>query len=269
MSIKSLIKDFIPPILTRYIQNGRKGIFGEYQTWDKAVNASGEYSPDIKTLIDNHKLYRANKSCVYNRLDSTNKVWAWCTLSGLQLAARECGNCLKVLDFGGSLGSTYFQLTDFLSSINSLKWCVVDQKECVEAGKLHFADDRLEFFLSPEVAAEKYNFDVLVLGGVLQYLPSPHKTLSNLLRNDFKFVFLDRTPIYPGSDEKIKLQQTPLELGGDLHPIRLLSEEKLMNIFADSYSLLAQHNYGPFPYNTSISNYKCFLFRRGQKDFSS
>jgi putative methyltransferase (TIGR04325 family) len=262
MSIRTVIKNLLPPIITSLIQNKkRKSIYGDFSTWNEAEKAGGKYAPNMEVLVERYKLYRANKPRVYNKYP-TNEIWAWCTLSGLQLAARENDNCLKVLDFGGSLGSTYFQLRDYLSSIATLKWCVVEQEPCANAGKLHFEDDKLKFFDSLDVATEKTNFNVLLLGGVLQYLSSPYDTLSLLLKSDFEFVFLDRTPLFPSFDEKIMLQETATILGGSLHPIRILSEEKLMSIFNESYTLLGQQNYGPHPHKNSISNYKCLLFRK-------
>ncbi len=54
---------------------------------------------------------------------------------------------LYVLDFGGSLGSMYYQHKDIFSYISDFRWNIVEQKHVVEYGKENLEDDRLWFFM--------------------------------------------------------------------------------------------------------------------------
>lgn len=49
-------------------------------------------------------------------------------------------NYLKVIDFGGSLGSMYFQHKSVLDSIENLEWDIVEQKHFVDFGKKNLED---------------------------------------------------------------------------------------------------------------------------------
>src|SRR5205823_2837625 len=88
---------------------------------------------------------------------------------------------LSVLDFGGALGSSYFQCRKFLSPLRHLRWSVVEQAAQVACGRADFSNDELVFYESVEACLKQETPDLLVLSSVLQYLPDPHKTLSELL----------------------------------------------------------------------------------------
>ena len=65
-------------------------------------------------------------------------------LACLLRVATESGNRLRVLDFGGSLGSTYFQCRPFLGGVSELRWTVVEQPQFVECGRREFEDGEVQ-----------------------------------------------------------------------------------------------------------------------------
>ena len=67
------------------------------------------------------------------------------------------GGVLSVLDFGGSLGSTYYQNKKFLDSLDDVSWNIVEQKHFVDAGKEDFEDERLRFSYDIESCVVKKN----------------------------------------------------------------------------------------------------------------
>src|SRR5690606_1701818 len=89
-------------------------------------------------------------------------------LAGLLRAAAENAGSLSVLDFGGSLGSSYYQCKDFLAVIRELQWSVVEQEHFVRAGREEFSTDRLNFFYSIAECVESAAPNVALLSGVLQ-----------------------------------------------------------------------------------------------------
>ena len=60
---------------------------------------------------------------------------AWHVVASLLLIASRNGNKLHVLDFGGSLGSQYFQNKRFFEHLSEFSWSVVEQQNFVECGK--------------------------------------------------------------------------------------------------------------------------------------
>src|SRR3546814_11444165 len=53
---------------------------------------------------------------------------------------------LDVIDFGGSLGSTYRQCRPLLDAVQHLQWHVVAQPHFVEAGRQEVETDELHFW---------------------------------------------------------------------------------------------------------------------------
>jgi len=82
-------------------------------------------------------------------------------------AAAKSEGVLKVLDFGGSLGSTYFQNRKFLDSLKDVVWCVVEQKHFVDVGKVDFEDSRLKFYYDIESCRCCIIFSVNSIKGII------------------------------------------------------------------------------------------------------
>jgi hypothetical protein len=71
--------------------------------------------------------------------------YEWHLLACLLWIAACNNNSLRVLDYGGSLGSLYYQHRDFLKYISDLRWTVVEQKSFVKCGKEQFENEHLKF----------------------------------------------------------------------------------------------------------------------------
>lgn len=263
--VKSFIKSFAPAALLKYRQRKLTGISGDFLSWEEAKAIAGSYMPNIAKVVEIHRKYRNNQPSPLHEGELHERIWAWPLLSGLLLSAIQSGGRLHVLDFGGGLGTTYFQLTSFLSPIQDLKWCIVEIEALAEAGKRQFEDNVLKFYDSPESVFKAYSPDVLVSGSVWQYIENPYDTLRKLLQNTFNYVFIDRIPLFPGMSEKVMIQQSPERLGGSRHPIRILSEEKFHAILTPHFELIGSKTWGPYPYSDSKADLKCLLFRRNRE----
>ncbi|SDK81148.1 putative methyltransferase, LIC12133 family [Pedobacter sp. ok626] len=95
------------------------GWFGNYNTWDEAKSsASGYEAGNILEKTKQSLLKIKNGEATYER-DSVlfdKKEYPYAIISSLLYIAVKNGNKLNVIDFGGSLGSTWFQVRDFILS---------------------------------------------------------------------------------------------------------------------------------------------------------
>lgn len=160
IQLKEFIKLFVPPLLVQgcrvlrgKLRNNSYGLSGYYHTWGEAIHNSTGYDSEI--ILEKTKtalLKVKNGEAVYER-DSVlfDKVqYAWPLLSSLMWVAAQAKGKLNVLDFGGSLGSTYFQNRAFLRRLSDVRWNIVEQPKYVEMGKKWFEDDHLKFYLRIE-----------------------------------------------------------------------------------------------------------------------
>ena len=111
---RSAVRDWIPPIVLRVASRLRKsqGFFGDYPTWGEAMRASSGYdAAHILEKVKGALLKVKRGQAIYER-DSVlfDRIeYSWPLLTGLLWVASLNENRLSVLDFGGSLGSSYFQ----------------------------------------------------------------------------------------------------------------------------------------------------------------
>jgi len=242
--MKKLIKSLIPPIfmdLYRKYNSGKYGWHGNYKTWQEAQNASTGYDSDeIIQKVRNSLLKVKNGESVYER-DSVifdEIQYSWPLLAGLMFASAKVRGGVKVLDFGGSLGSTYFQNKKFLDRLDDVSWSIVEQKHFVDVGKADFEDERLKFYYDVKSCVESEKPNVLLLSGVLQYIEKPYELLDELLKNDFEFVIFDRTPFATDDKEKIKLQVVPPFIYRASYPCWFLDQNRLLNYLENKYELV-------------------------------
>ena len=146
------MKRLLPPILLEFysrIQNRKYGWKGDYKTWKEAKDVSTGYETNEIILKVKQSLLKVkNGEAVYERdsLIFDEIHYSWPLLAGLMFACASSNGKLQVLDFGGSLGSTYFQNKKFLDRFDNLSWSIVEQKHFVDVGQSEFADHRLKFY---------------------------------------------------------------------------------------------------------------------------
>ena len=137
-------------------------------------------------------------------------------------AARNHGR-LSILDFGGSLGSSYFQNQKFLVGLPDVRWSVVEQAHFVEAGWQHIQDDRLVFYstLAECVTAEKPN--VVLLSSVIEYLERFEDIFQELVDLKCPVFIIDRSPFCFSEDEIIYIQKVRSEIFKASMPLRVIN----------------------------------------------
>ena len=186
MIVRNFARLLLPPILFNglrrlrdlYLKRETIRFVGDYGTWAEAEQASIGYSaPNILERTRLAMLKVKNGEALYER-DSVvfdQVAYPFPLLAGLLRARSVDGNRLSVLDFGGSLGTTYFQCRDFLSAAGPFRWSVVEQPEHVKCGREEFADGRLQFYTSIAECLTHEQPNVLLLSGVIQCLPEPYQ----------------------------------------------------------------------------------------------
>ena len=152
----------------------------------------------------------------------------------LRLAIQKAGK-LRVIDFGGALGTTYYQTRSFLASLSLLTWAVVELPQVFAAGQKHFTNAQLSFHHSIKDALACHGADVVLISGVLYYLPEPAAIVDEIRDLQIANILLDRLAIIEDNKNRICLQvsNTP---GGEISwPVRLFSRQYLLGLFAPDF----------------------------------
>lgn len=117
-------------------------------------------------------------------------------LTMLLWAALQRGGSLSVLGFGGALGSSYFQYRPFFSETTRLSWMVVEQPHFVDAGRRDFQDGILGFQYTLDDTWATSTPELVLISGVLQYLPDPAGMVTQIVNRLPAFVVIDRTALW-------------------------------------------------------------------------
>lgn len=259
--MKKLIKSLIPPIFLdvyRKYKSSKYGWHGSYKSWEEAKDSSSGYDSDeILQKVRSSLLKVKNGEAVYER-DSVifdEVQYSWPLLAGLMFTGAKSGGALKVLDFGGSLGSTYYQNKKFLDRLDSVSWSIVEQKHFVDVGKIDFEDERLKFYYDVKSCIESEKPNVLLLSSVLQYIEKPYELLDELLGFGFEYVILDLTAVSL-KKEILTIQKVNPNLYDAAYPCWMLDYQKINSCFAKHSYLLVERFDGLSGYEVLSQNKK-------------
>lgn len=264
--LRSQVGRLLPPRVRGWIASRLLdyGWFGDYADWESASRASSGYdSTVIRERVERAALAVKAGQAAYER-DSVafqEPDFQWPLLAGLMWAAAQNGGDLRVLDFGGAFGSTYFQHLPLLRQLKTVRWCVVEQPGFVERGRELFQDDSLRFYHSVDECIGAERPRVLLFGSVLQYLPAPYEHLARTLRHDFDVVLVDRTGFTTGQRDRITVQKVPPHIYPASYPSWFFSLERFKRAFAPHCELMAEWECADRS-NIRETTFRGFLFAR-------
>lgn len=274
--IKKAAKWLLPPIVLVPFRPGYRDApdsaprlhRGDYPDWPSAIAAAKGYDAAnileiqraaMRKVRDGKAVYERD-SVIFDEIE-----YFFPTLAALLLIASRKGNRLSVLDFGGALGSSYYQNRDMLSHLADLSWHVVEQGHFVSAGQAEFQNDQLRFFPTIEASAAVRLPDVVLLSSVLQYLEKPMALLAEIAALSPDYILVDRTPVMDEGRERIVVQTVPPSIYPASYACRLFAPGAIETALAPAYQLLYHfdaHVGTVIPVDNGIARYRGALFRR-------
>lgn len=257
--IVSILKKIIRVAAVRFAKLPKKNIdslpeisaiwSGSYSSWIEASSlCTGYDKSNILEKCKNALLKVMGGEAVYER-DSVlfdEIQYSWGLLAGLQRAALKNNGKICVIDFGGSLGSTYYQNRDFLRTLNQLEWCIVEQSNFVDYGKQYFESSELKFYHSIDECVAKHQPDVLILSGVLQYLEKPHDWIRKFIDLKIDSIIIDRTSFVEDEVDILTIQKVPETIYDASYPSWFFGNT-FMKTFETDYHVISYFDNGFTP----------------------
>jgi putative methyltransferase (TIGR04325 family) len=244
-AVRRFIRQLTPSILYEAYERRFRCVrfTGDYANWAAARAASTGYDTDVilRTVLAAAREVRDGRAA-YERdgVAFAEPACVWPVLACLLRAAARNGGELRVLDFGGALGSLYFQHRNLLTGIGNLRWAVVEQPMFVEAGRREFTTQELSFHPDIAAAVSAVNPNVALLSGVVGWVEDPHALLAQVVEKKFRAVLLDRCAVLPGSRDRLTVQHVPATIYRASYPAWLLSRAGIVRHFATHYELTAE-----------------------------
>lgn len=261
------LKKWLPAEIIRIIRHvtGYGSCFrGEFETWEEAEKLTQGYDANHileKVLANTLEVRDGNAEYERDSVLFHERDDRYPLLAAIMRCAAENGGNLRVLDFGGGLGSAYLQHRHWLNDLASVKWCVVEQKNFVDAGNKHLADGNLSFANTIEEAGE---CNIVIFSSVLQYLKNFLSTVNEATILKPQYIFIDRTPIINADKDVISIQKQCGSIVKSSYPTRLFSRISLVNSVGNDYKLISEFTAMDLPMGglKRRVDFKGFLFER-------
>ena len=239
--IKQLVYKYLRALKNKIIP-GNVVWQGNYKTWEAAQRHCSGYSEDIilekvksaaLTVKSGEACYERDSVLFYKPQIAEELVSIL-----LQVPVR-LGSSLNVLDFGGSLGSSYFQNRSALTMHRALQWNIVEQEHYVNCGKEYFETDELHFFNTIEECADKQSINVILAACVLQYIPNPYQWIDKFMGLNSDYIIFDRMGFIDNVEDVLTVQTVPPSIYKGSYPCYFFNKEKVIKKMEQSgFSLL-------------------------------
>ncbi len=212
---------------------------GDYNSWDEARRmVKGYDSDEIFEKVKKSSLKVKNGEACFDR-DTWlffEEEYNYPLLFHLLNDSKE----LKVLDWGGATGSTYFQNVKMLKKISrKLEWIVIEQPHFANWGQNELADDCLQFLDNGvntlEIIKNK-NINIVLLSSVLQYLDFSDSLIEEIVNSGVDKIILERTPV--GKRDRIMVEKVKEPIYKASYVAHIYEEKNLLSKFK-GYKLIA------------------------------
>ena len=210
--------------------------YGNYNSWEKADQEAKRYNKGyddaliLKRVADATQMVREGKAA-YER-DSVcffeESFRSELLSSFFYIISKR--DKLKVLDFGGALGSTFFQNQSMFRRLtDNIDWNIVEQTQFVEYGNQYVPE--ISFYKTiEECYKSKKDIDCILLSSVLQYFDQSDKLLKRIFDKKIPYIIIDRQPFYNESEKNtIVLERVSGDIYDSVRPVTLLNEKKFIS----------------------------------------
>ncbi len=223
---------------------------GPYNVWEDALKNSKGYEDNqilIKvkknTIISKNNIYffERDGSLLKKNTISNNQLYLITSL------INKKKNGLNIVDFGGSLGSSYFKIKDIIDLNFKNKWNIIEQKLFVKEGNKSLKSSNLLFHNN--LNDVKKRIDLIILSGSLQYMKNPQKILEQIFLKKPEVIFLDRTPVSNKKRNEIYIQKRDISSYPSWH----FSRNFICKLFKENNYDLKERFSSEFDHNLSIN----------------
>jgi putative methyltransferase (TIGR04325 family) len=245
MNIKRSLKSFCPPILLELfntVLDRQIRFSGAYPSWSAAAADATGYAETYildRAIAATESVLSGAAKFERDGVTFDFTPYPFPLIATLYRAAAENEGKLTVLDFGGALGSSYYQCRQFMQAISYVRWCVVEQSRFVEVGNERFKTEELLFFKEIKTVVAEYHPNVVLFSGVLQYLPEPFAVMDEALGVGADYIIVDRNPFAEADVLTLSVQKIPRQIIKSSYPAWLFGESEFRRFFSDKYTPIA------------------------------
>lgn len=231
----SRLRRFTPPLVIDLVDRWNPRAIrldDTVKTWAEALAASDGYASQVvaeRVAVATREVVGGRAAFERDGVAFAAAEFNWPVITHLLWVAAEKGR-LRVIDFGGSLGSIFWQHRSFFRNVSEVSWTVVEQPHFVAKGRAEFETPQLHFATFDELLSRPVEADIVLLSSVLQYLPEPIMVTELLTASGAEYVLIDKTPVIERADSVVAVQKVPKSIYPVSYPLWLFSSSDLDRI---------------------------------------
>ena len=242
---KAAAKAAVPPGVRTLLRAwlGWRWFEGNYATWAAAKAASGGY--DDARIVE--RVAAATQSvrdgrAAYERdgVSFADPLPEQALMEALGLVAGANGGLLRVLDFGGALGTTYWRHRRELAALGEVGWNIVEQPRFAARGPALADGTPLRFFPSVAEAAVAGAHDVLLASTTVQYLADPAAVITSWMDRGFPWLLFNNLPLHRDAPDRIAVQHVPPDIYPASYPVWFFNRERFLARFDGRYEVVRE-----------------------------
>ncbi len=219
-------------------------IGGDYDNWTDACNASSGYddkniiakvADSMQKVLSGDAVWERDGCLFYEQ----KFVYPICAAI-LRCALQNDNKGVRVLDIGGSLGSTYIQNREYLRYVKNLEYIVAEQKCFAEYGHKNLENQVLKFINSGDDYSNYAGVDIVLLSGSLQYIYPYEKLIDKITEIRPHYIIIDRVMI----SNRMRICRQVVskeEIYQASLPITIFSESWINSCFSPEYKLVEKN----------------------------
>ena len=216
---------------------------GCYADWNAASRACNDIPIESQRLAYERALLEVLEGRALYERDSLLKHEPVCCRPLLDVILSFYNQgiaCPTVLDFGGGLGSVYFQHKRWFTADKPISWNVVERPEIAATGRRLVKDSRLSFFDSLDTAVQRPP-DIVVANCILPMVPEPETLLASFAALSPRWFFIGRMPVANrGGHNLISRQIVPRFIYDSESPFWFFDESACVRMLSSNFQIVNQ-----------------------------
>lgn len=213
---------------------------GDYNSWTEAAEECEGYDDSViinKAIWASQKVLNGEAKWERDSFLFYEQKYVYKLCASILRCALKNGNKgVRVLDLGGSLGSTYFQNIKYLEDVNNLEYIVAEQDHYRDYGHEHLENSILKFISSKDDWESQEKYDIILMSASLQYISEYIEITEKIKRARPEYIILDRILI--SERGRLCKETVPEKIYKSSYPVRILSEKEIKDFFEPEYQVI-------------------------------
>ena len=243
MTFRRFVASCIPPVIKNCVRPGEGSRWvGFYPTWSAASHRADGYDQEAilsRIELAVRQVLGGNGNYERDGIIFSDNAVRWPVVASILLAQANCPD-LKILDFGGSLGSLWLQHRGVLAGIK-LDWRIIEQPAFVTRGRSLFPTGQPSFHGSPAEAFHLEAPSLAIFSAVLPYLQDPVAVITQVKSMSPEYILIDRTSVHTASTDRLSIQHVPATIYRASYPCWIFAKRHIPQLLESDYELVSEY----------------------------